>query len=65
VRKDPVEAAKWYRLAAEQGDASGQFFLGAYFEFDKKDRVEAVKWYRLAAEQDHEAAQQFLDRLSD
>jgi TPR repeat protein len=45
---------KWWKLAAEQGYASGQFNLG--FMYDSSDGVPqdhktAVKWYRLAAEQ--------------
>lgn len=51
-----VEAAKWYRLAAEKGHAEAQFFLGFQFWEGlgvKKDEVEATRWYRKAAEQGH------------
>ena len=55
VPKNEVEAVKWFRKAAEQGDADAQFYLGwAYVtngEGVPKDEVEAVKWYRKAAEQ--------------
>ena len=60
MRQNDVEAAKWYRLAAEQGDADAQFNLGLMYDDGKgvpQDDVEAVKWYRLAAEQDDADAQ--------
>ena len=51
---DSAEAGRWYRLAAEQGHARGQFNLGdAYFSGwgVPKDEAEAVRWWHLAAEQ--------------
>ena len=45
--QDYVEAIKWYRLAAEQGYADAQNYLGvAYDSGDgvEQDFVEAVKW---------------------
>jgi TPR repeat protein len=54
VPKDPAEAVKWYRKAAEQGDAHGQNLLaGCYVDGIgvSKDPAEAVKWYRKSAEQ--------------
>ena len=63
VPENDVEAVKQYRLAAEQGHARGQTFLGLmYAEGDgvPKNGTEAVKWYRLAAEQGDADAQVFL-----
>ena len=63
VPNDYVEAAKWYRLAAEQGYAGAQFALGYIYEGGRdlpKDYVEAAKWYRLAAEQGDVDAQCFM-----
>ena len=60
VPQDYKEAVKWYRLAAEQGDASAQFYLGRMFEEGNgvpKDNKEAVKWWKLSAEQDDAKAQ--------
>jgi hypothetical protein len=60
IEKDPAEAVKWYRKAAEQGDANAQFNLGLCFEDGQgvaMDPVEAVKWCRRAAEQGHADAQ--------
>ena len=54
VAPDDTEAAKWYRKAAEQGDAVAQFNLGQMYEKGEgvgQDREEAVKWYREAAGQ--------------
>lgn len=58
-----LEAVKWYRLAAEQGNADAQFALGILHSFGQcvpKDSTEAVKWYRMAAEQGHPTAQNNL-----
>lgn len=52
--QDNEEAAKWYRLAAEQGDARAQFGLGIMYrkgEGVAQDNSEAAKWYQRAAEQ--------------
>ena len=54
VPKNSTEAVKWYRMAAEQGHASAQNYLGWMYargEGVPKDCVEAVKWYRRAVEQ--------------
>ncbi|MDB2497533.1 caspase family protein, partial [Verrucomicrobiales bacterium] len=51
---------KWYRKAAEQGDAGAQFNLGACYKNGNgvpQDYAEAVKWYRLAADQGYARAQ--------
>ncbi len=61
--KDPV---KWYRKAAEQGDADAQHNLGWMYANGKgviENDKEAVKWYRKAAEQGHTKAQQKLDAM--
>jgi TPR repeat protein len=60
VPQDNKEAAKWYRLAAEQGHADAQYNLGLMYANGKgvpEDANEAVKWFRLAAEQGHDDAQ--------
>ena len=61
--KDLTESVKWYRLAAEQGYAPGQFRLGARYAEGtgvRQDMTEAVKWFRLAAEQGDAPAQATL-----
>ena len=60
VTKDLVEAARWYRKAADQGHADAQFTLGhRYYKGEgvAKDLVEAARWYRKAGEQGHARAQ--------
>ena len=51
------------KIAAEQGDAEAQFFLGLSYAIGDdipEDDAEAVRWYRLAAEQGHASAQEHL-----
>ena len=51
VPKDEVEAAKWCRKAAEQGDVDAQHNLGLMYakgEGVLKDEVEAHVWFLLA-----------------
>ena len=60
VSKDDSEAVKWYRMAAEQGDARSQYNLGLCHDSGQgvpKNLVEAAKWYHKAAEQGFSAAQ--------
>ena len=59
-------AAKWYRLAAEQGHVSAQAVLGEMYEFGRgvpQDYSEAAKWHHLAAEQGHAVAQSRLGHM--
>ena len=59
-QNDYSEAVKWYRKAAEQGDATAQYNLGVCYEKGRgvpQDYSEAVKWYRKAAEQGDATAQ--------
>jgi hypothetical protein len=63
VPQDRAEGVKWYRKAAEQGDARAQFALGlAYYlgEGVPKDYTEGIKWNRKAAEQGNGGAKDFL-----
>ena len=63
VKKDYVEAGKWYRKAAEQGNAAAQWALGVSYSYGNgvaKDYVEAVKWYCKSAEQGESKAQCLL-----
>ena len=60
---DYVEAVKWYRKAAEQGDAVAQNNLGVMYKKGRgvtQDYAEAVKWYRKAAQQGYARAQSNL-----
>jgi DNA polymerase III epsilon subunit-like protein len=60
VEQDYTEAVKWYRKAAEQGNARAQNNLGMCYEYGKgveQDYVKAVKWYHKAAERGNASAQ--------
>src|SRR5438876_5261205 len=60
VAKDPAEAVKWYRKAADQDYARGQYNLGKMYQRGEgviKDAAEALKWYRKAADQGNPTAQ--------
>ena len=67
VAQDYKEAVKWYRLAADQGDAKdqadAQFNLGVMYRDGQgiaRNYKESVKWFRRAAEQQHARAQNNL-----
>ncbi|MDB4723205.1 sel1 repeat family protein [Akkermansiaceae bacterium] len=63
IEKDAEEAVKWYRKAADQGNATAQYNLGLSYDYGEgveKDAEEAVKWYRKAADQGIAAAQKNL-----
>ena len=52
VPQNYAEAVKWYRKAADQGDARAQFNLGIMYakgEGVPQDYVQAHKWVNLAA----------------
>jgi hypothetical protein len=52
VRQNPMEAARWYRLAAEQGNGPAQFRLGEMYMNGRgvpKDDIQAYMWFNLAA----------------
>ena len=63
VPQDYAEAARWYRRAAEQGNAVAQFRLGVMYDNGygvPQDYAEAARWYRRAAEQGNAVAQFIL-----
>jgi TPR repeat protein len=60
VSQNYAEAMKWYRKAAEQGEATAQANLG--FMYDRgqgvtEDVTQAAMWFSKAAEQGKAAAQ--------
>ena len=50
-----MEAARLYKLAADQGNASGQVKLGRFYEEGRgglpQNKPEAARLYKLAADQ--------------
>jgi len=66
VSQDDKEAAKWYRLAADQGNEVAQLDLGLMYYAGQgvsRDYREAAKWCRLAAEQGMAEAQLSLGEM--
>ena len=59
VPQDYAEAVKWYRLAAEQGNATAQNNLG-FMHYEGRgvpqDDVQAHMWFNLAAAQGNDNA---------
>ncbi|MFP6744198.1 MAG: tetratricopeptide repeat protein, partial [Alphaproteobacteria bacterium] len=66
VGRDDAAAARWYRLATDQGEVQAQVNLGTLY-YDgrgvRQDRGEAARWYHMAAEQGHEDAQAKLGNM--
>ena len=51
-----IHTAKWYTLAAEQGDADSQFKIGSFYREGigiPENINAAVQWFKKAAEQGH------------
>ena len=71
VVKNEAEAVKWFRKAAEQGNADAQTFLADCYLFGRgvaKDEAEALTWFRRAAKQDGygaERAKSYLKAVED
>ena len=66
VAKDDAEAVKWFRKAAEAGDAESARHLGhalAAGQGCPVDLAEACKWLRAAAEQGDKPAKEELDAV--
>ena len=60
MKRDHAEAVRWYRKAAEQGQADAQHNLGAMHgngKGVKQSPAEAARLYRKAAEQGHAGTQ--------
>ena len=67
VPQNYAEAARWYRLAADQGSATAQHDLGVMYHFGQgvpQNYAEAVRWYRLAADQGYADAQHGLGLMT-
>jgi TPR repeat protein len=57
---NPVEAVKWYRMAAEQGHVTAQYVMGKICHSGNgipQDPAEAVVWWRKAAKKGHPTSQ--------
>ena len=66
LTRDILEAARWLRLAAEQGHEAAQLSLGVFYlvgEGVPQDPVQTERWFRRAAEQGNAVAQHHLGHL--
>ena len=54
VAQDDAEAARWYRLAAEQGDADAQFNLGLMY-------ADGERWVNMTVEQGRVSVQTYSE----
>jgi TPR repeat protein len=64
--QDYTQAMTWYREAAEQGNATAEFYLGALYAEGRgasQDYAQAASWYRKAADQGTPVAQFSLGML--
>ena len=64
--KDPAEAFRWFKTAADQNMNIAQYNLGVMYlkgVYVPKDMVEARKYFTLAAENGHEEAAKILKKL--
>jgi uncharacterized protein len=67
MARDFVEAAKWYRKGAEQGDTFTQGVLGERYEEGRgvpQDYVLAHMWLNLAARDGSEDSKRKRDKLA-
>ncbi|MDE7230391.1 MAG: sel1 repeat family protein [Oscillospiraceae bacterium] len=64
--KDPAEAFRWFKTAADQNMNIAQYNLGVMYlkgVYVPKDMTEARKYFSLAAENGHEEAAKILKKL--
>jgi TPR repeat protein len=65
VPQSATEALRWYRLAAEQGEADAQFEVGEAYDTGAgvpADREQATLWFLKAARQSHPYALYAMSR---
>ena len=67
VAQDYKEAVKWYRLAAEQGNANAQYILGLMYCLGQgvaQNFIEAHKWLNIAGANGEKKATEFRDDVA-
>jgi len=64
VRKSEKEAMKWWRRAAEKGNADAQYMLGYLYEYGYGDMRKAEKWFRKSAKNGNIRAKDALTNLN-
>ena len=64
--ENDAKAVRWYRMAADQGNADAQFILGSMYATGKgvlKDSVLAHMWFSIAGANEKEEARELRDNL--
>ena len=67
VARNYTEAARWFRLAADQGNPGAQVKLALLYEAGKgvpQDNVQAHMWFNLAGAQGDKSAAEWRDVLA-
>jgi uncharacterized protein len=67
VVQDYAEAVKWYRLAAEQGDAQAQNNLGVTYESGQgvlQDNILSHMWYNIASANGNKKSSEWRDKIA-
>ena len=67
VKQDDVEAVKWYRKAAEQGNANAQFLLGFSYILGKGVQVNkalAKEWFSKACDNGNQDGCEYYGKLN-
>ena len=68
VKQDHTEAVRWWRKAADRGNAPAMNNLGIMYEEGlgvKQDSAEARQWYQKAAAKGYAGAKAALERLKE
>ena len=63
-----VEAATWFRKAAEQGNTDSQFYLGyCYYRGEGviENKTEAIEWFRRAIKNDPSEAKKMFIKFAE
>jgi hypothetical protein len=67
VPKDQIEAARWFRKAADQGESQSERILGLMYKYGSaglpKDEAQAASWFRKSAGQGDSLAQAELGEM--
>ena len=67
VKQDDVEAVRWYRQAAELGDAQAQFMLGFSYLLGKGIQVNkslAKEWFGKACDNGEQRGCEYYGKLN-
>ena len=67
VKQDDVEAVKWYRKAAEQGNAKAQFIVGGLYWSGKGVQVNkslAKEWFGKACDNGNQDGCEYYGKLN-